>query len=746
MTYHEGREYQESGIVQAIETLSSIADLKVDGPIAIAEEHELDVQEFPIVFKTIHWLHHKNAEKVMGVVRNTFRVILNYLRHFYRREYGHLIEHESVEGIKTIMVLVGEAARKVDKYSHLFAGLESSVKDSKEFHELCSFYQHKIAPIVVQESLSKWMKLLPIKAVIEAAKEKKGGKKERKIVDHDIVDHLFIDLDTVKKDTEYELFFIRKDDGTRFFNPRLLRNMKLVCNFEQYYTQEGQEDPFLELSFFGAEHAQTIATTLLQENYTAIDTFVKKASKFYDNELAMTLYRTILALMLAARKGSDVKVISYKDSSNYLQDYLKFLREIVISSEYQKILTYPPKDSESLSFQILQIVQGFCKGLFSRSHISQELHALLDDLSNRGKEAVSKGSIKLPLEPTLTQKLGYSYDLIRHASDRYSHIPLIKAINALQDIDITGFDNLLLQNLPMNLLEFVLKGKHIDIIRLPSPTYQAHINKAQVTEEFKNFLRTLGDSKSPHRHLLFNLQDRTSWKEYSRCNALEDLQKKDEFSHTLTCVSMTKESDFYNQTGNYQDLNQSDIFIEHLLEHIQSENSGYYYPENIKQSLFGHFAEKLAHAVHELFFAKKNVLTKANRLDFIEIFYALFQLKIIEIVHPNSVSFTDKDGLDIGMPQTIAIFLLLKLFNKRPFSEKEENYLKVLLLIPPLLIRGRPLFLDRFTRFNNMIRLMETCIDEQGSDNFSHSWQEKIGSLYKTDILQSLIRIPEQFQ
>ncbi len=31
--------------------------------------------------------------------------------------------------------------------------------------------------------------------------------------------HLFVNLDAVKKDSEYELFYIRKEDGSLYFSP-----------------------------------------------------------------------------------------------------------------------------------------------------------------------------------------------------------------------------------------------------------------------------------------------------------------------------------------------------------------------------------------------------------------------------------------------------------------------------------------------------------------------------------------------
>src|SRR5574338_1356052 len=158
MSYLSEHDEGAIGLVEAVETLTSIADLQIDGPIAVAEKHEIELQDLPVIYRTVHWLHRRNAEKVLHVVRDTYKVILHYLRHFYKQEYGKLVKHESVEGIKTIMVLVGENKKKVDKYSRIFVGVNTgSVRETKEFRDLWAFYQRKIAPIAAQESLSKWI-------------------------------------------------------------------------------------------------------------------------------------------------------------------------------------------------------------------------------------------------------------------------------------------------------------------------------------------------------------------------------------------------------------------------------------------------------------------------------------------------------------------------------------------------------------------------------------------------------------
>ncbi|MBS0654932.1 MAG: hypothetical protein JSR46_04070, partial [Verrucomicrobia bacterium] len=122
-------------------------------------------------------------------------------------------------------------------------------------------------------------------------------------------------------------------------------------------------------------------------------------------------------------------------------------------------------------------------------------------------------------------------------------------------------------------------------------------------------------------------------------------------------------------------------------------------------------------------------------IDFIELFYLFLQLKIIELVQPTVMSFSCKDAIDIGMPAASEFFLLLKFINDRKLSEEEEEYVKSLLHSSAISHRGRPLFEERFARVTNLVRLLEGV---ERADIL-----EKIAPLYDTNILSSVVTIPQ---
>lgn len=743
MSYYDSNEH--IGLVEAVETLTSIADLEVDGPIAVAEKHEVQLQELPIIYRTVHWLHKKNAERVMHVVRDTYKVILSYLKHFYKREHGRLIKHESIEGIKTIMVLVGEAAKKVDKYTRLFAGQGfESVKQTREFRDLVAFYQRKIVPIAVQESLVKWMQGLSFKSVLAPEKPSPAVLPTPREAEH-----VFIDLDSVKKDGDYELFFIRKPDGLRFFSPKLLRNIKLVCNFESYIGEHIDEqtlsfEPVQELKVWNDHQFQFIARTILRQNWLVIDRYVKECHKHYNNDLGMMAYRLIIALMLSANQSPALKELS-KTSSEYFKDFIYFLRQILSSTDFQRLVTYPPSDPESLQGQILSMVHELCKELFSGFHTSLDANSFINELIVRGRSEIQElKSFGESDRLHLATQMMLDYDCMLHAMHHYGHTPLIRTLQLLQSGQNPFFDNILMQNMPGCIFDLFVKSKRVALLRLPCPTAQEYVHKAHCTEEFKAFIRSLTHVDHGKKHLIINLQDRTGWKEFARCHALEELQKNEEFNKSLVVVSMTKGSEFYTQEGSYQDLNTAEEFITALLEHVASENTGCYYPQKLHKVLFeSGFAKKLAQVIHELFFSRKNVLSRHARMDFIELFYLFLQLKVIEAVQPSSLSFTCKDGIDTGIVASAEFFLLLKMINDRPISGPEYEYLKLTLYSSAVLIRGRNLLPDQFNRMNGLTKVLETAIEEKGEKEFHRSVQAKLAPLFDSEILSTVIAIPQ---
>ena len=270
--------------------------------------------------------------------------------------------------------------------------------------------------------------------------------------------------------------------------------------------------------------------------------------------------------------------------------------------------------------------------------------------------------------------------------------------------------------------------QEITSIRMPCPIMQAVINRAHITEEFKTFLRSL----SPQEHLLFiNFQDRTSWKEHARSVAIEELARHAEFAQNFTVVTLAKDTDFYNQTGIYQGVNQAQIFIDHFNQHLGDEITGYYFPPQLKKELFPRFMNDLLVQIHACFFDSKEELSFLERLDFIELAYHFIELKLLEICQPSHVSFSSKDGLDIGGTASIGLIALLTIHHKKKWSEKEYDRLITILFGPTLMNRERVIHPERFERLAFFVKLLEE----------KNEYLNKFATLYNPQTLKGEINL-----
>src|SRR3990170_6659499 len=103
---------------------------------------------------------------------------------------------------------------------------------------------------------------------------------------------------------------------------------------------------------------------------------------------------------------------------------------------------------------------------------------------------------------------------IRYILKQHPSGPILKTLDVLRlDENERAFDPLTQENLPHQLFSFLFKKRHITCLHLPCPVHQEVINRAEIAEEFKGFMRSLRQELDSRKLLLINLQDRTSWQE-----------------------------------------------------------------------------------------------------------------------------------------------------------------------------------------------------------------------------------------
>ena len=607
------------------------------------------------------------------LLKKTFTTILKYLREYCEKQHhGFVTDKESVEGIKSIMVLVGESARKLDKFTNLFH--DSKVKrvtGLREYQKLQEFYLTRIARKVDTSTLGQWILGL---AQGTFAKPQKFETK-----------HLYVDLESVKSDLDYELFFMRKEDGSHYFNPRLIKNMKLVCDFGDTMKQMKDTSPdyLADLDIWFDRAIRMSAKSMMEAIAPQINWFYKEASSFKKRDFVSNMNQALMALIMSSHTRNLLEKEPAKCCSEYFLDFQEFLIKVLQSPDYQKLTAYPPKKKNAFAVRIVETIHALCYGFVIAMDGFKMMQPELAALMRKGKAL-----LKPQKEESISGELEYGYQALAELMKKHPFGPLAKVLETIEGGDWHAFDPMHQENIPQTLYSFDQGGTSITVVHLPTPTRQEYLEKVTINEEFKGFLLGLAEKKRHGKFLLINLQDRTSWKEKARCLALEELQYHPDFVNKLCVVTLSKDSDFYFQEGPFSHVNQAKTFMNHFLAHLKNEEGEYFFPDEIREALFPKLAEKLMHEVHRTYFSEKNVLTKAQRRVFIEIFYLLLQQKLVELAEPSAMSFTCKDGIDTGGEAAV----LWMAFKKAGDLEKMELCLHAL----PLLVRGRLMLPERF--------------------------------------------------
>lgn len=719
-------------ILEAVETLSNIADLEINPKVGVAHKHELVLQDKPISFHTVHWLNESEGTITIEMIKDIFSVILHYLRNFYKNEYGHIEKRQTIEGIKTIMVLVGEAAKKLDRYTALFQDSQTkSVTELKEYKKLQDFYLNRIDRKIDEGMLGKWILALAKKTKTDS-KLKLEGKKNRE------TKHIFIDLDSVKKDIDYELFFMRKEDGSRFFSPRLIRNIKLVSDFGDYFGEEKKEDPLLSTEVWFDRVAHSCAQSIITATRRHIDKFYREAMNYKDHDLVESIHKSLMALKLAANSHNLSHHLPIKDCRNYFSDFLTFLRDCLQTSEYQHLTAYPPHKGNKAAMAVVDVLHVLCMAIYTQLNGLQQLQPFIHTFITKAHEG-AKGEGK---QGTVSAQLLHDYKAMSKLMKLHPNGPVNKILQALEEGRYHEFDPMLQENLPLELFAMYLQESRCLFVRWPSPTHQDFIHKAAPIDEFKAFLYACQHEHELKKCLVINLQDRSTWKEHFRCKAIEDLQNQNSFEKNIEVATLAKDTEFYYQMDPYHQETRADIFMHQFKEQFVDENCGFLFSPALKRSLFKEFIDPAMKAVHEVFFGGKNVLAREDRMDFIEIFYLFLELKIIDLIQPDITGFCCKDAIDTTLSASALLFVFVKFLSQERLSEIDREQLDLMLYGPSMLFRERVMLPERFNRMASALNAIESVREEKGHAEFVKTIKKSFGPLFNLPLLQAKLVVP----
>jgi len=656
----------------ALDNLATIAaiDLEMPPPLGILKKNQLVTSEETLSEGGVQWLSGEGAEPILEILDLSYRAILE---EFCKLEE---LEWEQREKFSAAMALVGESAKILNRYLEYRCGrpLELKIEERASYKALQEFYREHFQGE-------------------EAPFSPPAGTG-------------FKDFEAVKRDQEYELFYIRNEEGEPYFDAEMLRNIKLTVDF-QSDEETFEEDPLLKVRAMQDRDLHAAASQILHLCDPLIVDFYRTYKKAMESDLAKNLSLAIIALFLSNNPRYLIQNTTGKSCLNYYKDFLFFLRAAMQTTEYQKFIAYPPDKSHKIFHTLLQLTHALCRAFFIRKDgIKQEAIGLIHRSMRRGGE-IAKSPLK---GDTIWNQFQLDDEKLRTLLSRFPNGPLFKVLDLIrleQEEDILiAFDPIAQENFPSQLFSFQFQSKRIDLFRIPSPTRQAFIHKAEIVDEFRGFLRALTGEK---RHLLINLQDRDSWKEGVRCRILEGLQKRVEFAGQLSVITLPKDTDFYHQRGEWLERSSAEEFLGAFRAQLEKGESHGFYLSQIALE-WGKFLK----GIHRGYFDEKKNLTREERQDFIEIAYQWIVLKALENLNSDSLSFTCKDAIDTGSAETALFFGFLRLLTGDFTKKEDQDYLRFLFYTPALFLRERAIDPERLNRALSCLERCDAALAERG--------------------------------
>lgn len=681
---------EEHNILEAVDNLSSMAEMNVE---------QLKIEKASDLGEGIHigsgrWFDPKNAEKTYNSVKSTLKTVHKYLQHIYKKESSELKDVAMQKGVQSILSLAREAASKVDRCRSIFSGQlpSQSITDSAEFRELEEFYQNKV--------LKKFQEVL---ASEEAWKEE--WEKEEDVFD--IERKGLKNLESVTRDKDYELFYISKEDGSKFYNRNLIRHIRLVANFDQLIGELHGDDPLIRVRNVLDKQAMLSAIKIKKECFAQISSWLKGAKHHKDGLLVRDMHKVLMSLLLASNARHLIANSSGKNCQSYFIDFQTYLREIVEHVDYKSLIDNPPDDPDHFLHATSTMIHSLCFHYLIHQIEYSSSYELFARIMEHTPKAGAQDSHLNPL--SFWNELIEEHEALYTELKHFPSGPLFKVLDILKDQEENlAFDPYLDQSRPSLLYHMHYKQEEAGCLRFPCPTKQYFIDKADLLEEFKATLRHLADRRQDEKILMINLQDRTSWQEFARCKVLEDIKMDAEFQHYMQYTNLPKNTAYYLQSDIYVTNNDAKDFKDVLLEQVSSGSEcGFIFPNGVEKRDLNSFANSCVNLIHEHFFGNKQLLSRKNRLDFIEIFYQFFMLKMIDQISPNWVGFVCKDGADVSSVQSGGFYAFIKMMSKQnQWTQEDKDFLRTMFFTPALLIRERVVDIQRFSRTISMLSVV----------------------------------------
>lgn len=263
-------------IQEAMDNLAAIGSIDLEAPplIGLIKGRKIITDREEAGAVAVTWLG-EETDLIFDVLDATYRAIHIHLLEIMKNPDLNWDDEKILKGVATMMALVGESAPKMDAYIQYRTGRKGvHIEDRPEYTALQHFYQHHFAEKKLMFGEGEYLPL----------------KEEQ------------IDFERVKRDHDYELFYIHKEDGRTYYDGDLIRNLKLTVDFETV-ADTFEEDPLLKIRSMQDRDLQATAGQILGDCHLLIQDFYKAYKKLEENDLASSLSLAIMALFLANNPG-----------------------------------------------------------------------------------------------------------------------------------------------------------------------------------------------------------------------------------------------------------------------------------------------------------------------------------------------------------------------------------------------------------------------------------------------------------
>jgi hypothetical protein len=267
---------------------------------------------------------------------------------------------------------------------------------------------------------------------------------------------------------------------------------------------------------------------------------------------------------------------------------------------------------------------------------------------------------------------------------------------------------------PYQKFTLTCKGKKAVNIRIPTPTIGTEVNS-----EFKGYLEFL--KVSQQKHLYINLQQASKHKAYpgenERSNNLIKLSQETKYKDVLTVVTLDKNSPFYFQKNEFENMDIAEEFKKKFLERMfssKTSDSGFYFPDRIgdfSKDQLKEWVKTSMDTIHREFFSNTETLDKKKRQNFIELSYNLLISKLLDISNANYYNNSCKDCIDRGGGTSALMAFSIQVLAPENTNTSHETNLG-LMFADAILVRKRPIVHERMVRALEALEVLLNASDK----------------------------------